>query len=277
MARTRDRSREHDVIVFGASGFTGELVAEYLLAHYGDSDLRIALAGRNEAKLEAVRERLGVVHPKADSLPILMADSFDKKALKRLAKSAEVICTTVGPYAKYGEPLVEACVDRGTDYCDLTGETPFIRRIIDRYHDAARESGARIVCCCGFDSIPSDLGTLMVQEAMHERYGAYANEVRYIAGRMGGALSGGTVASMLNIVDQAKRDRDLRSILLDPYALNPPGDREGPDGRDQSGVRYDDDLQSWTGPFMMAAINTRVVRRTHALMGHPWGLSLIHI
>ncbi|HJL16627.1 MAG TPA: saccharopine dehydrogenase NADP-binding domain-containing protein [Sandaracinaceae bacterium LLY-WYZ-13_1] len=271
LPRTRDRSRRFDVVLWGASGFTGRLVAEYLVRHYADTDLRLALAGRNEGKLEDVRRGLAAIDDRAADLPILTGDSFDRASLDAIAADAEVVCTTVGPYAKYGGELVAACVAYGTDYCDLTGETHFIRRMIDAHQDEAEKTGARIVHCCGFDSIPSDLGTLVVQDAFHERHGRYAEEVRFVAGESRGGVSGGTAASMIELLEEAAEDRSVRRILGDPYALNPEGERTGPDGSDQQGVRYDEDLDMWTGPFVMAAINTRIVRRSHALMGYPWG------
>lgn len=265
------KSRELDVVVWGATGFTGELVAGYLLDHYGDGALRIALAGRSRARLEALRARLATRHPGAAALPLLLGDSFDAASLDALASQARVVCSTVGPYAKYGAKLVAACVHRGTDYCDLTGETPFIRRMIDAHHEAARQSGARIVHCCGYDSIPSDLGTLMLEDTMRERHGSVCSRVQLFAGESKGGMSGGTIASMLNIIDEARRDHEVRRILGDPYALNPEGERHGPDGRDSMRVRFDRDLEMWVGPFVMAAINTRIVRRSNALLGYPWG------
>jgi short subunit dehydrogenase-like uncharacterized protein len=266
LPRTRDRSRDFDIVLWGATGYTGRLVAEYLAYNYlgGDSGLRLALAGRNDEKVRRVAAEIG----KPD-LPVLVGDSFDADSLDAIASRAEVVISTVGPYAKYGAELVAACVRHGTDYCDLTGETQFVRRMIDAYHEEARRTGARIVHCCGFDSIPSDLGALMVQEAFKARHGKYAGQVKMAAGKMSGTFSGGTFASMLNIFEEMKNDPSLRKILGNPYALNPDGVR-GPDKGDQNGVRYDEHL-GWTGPFVMAAINTRVVRRSHALMGLPYG------
>ncbi len=265
--RTRDRSREFDIVLWGATGFTGKLVANYLARNYLDRDagVRLALAGRNEGKVRAVAEEIG----KPD-LPIIVADSFDRPALDAMAARTEVVLTTVGPYAKYGADLVAACVKAGTDYCDLTGESPFVRDMIDAHHEEAKRTGARIVNCCGYDSIPSELGALMVQEAFKERYGRYAGQVKMAAGETRGGMSGGTLASLLNIADAIKENPKLRKVLGNPYALNPEGVR-GPDGSDQAGVRFDKDFNMWTGPFLMAAINTRVVRRGHALRGLPWG------
>jgi len=270
MASTTARgARTHQLVLLGATGFTGRLVAEYLLAH-GPPDLRWALAGRNRRKLEAVRDELAQRFDLARDLPIVVADSTDRAAMDVLAASTDVVCTTVGPYARLGGALVGACAAAGTDYCDLTGEVHFIRRMIDAHHDEARASGARIVHCCGFDSIPSDLGTLMVTDALVER-GARPEQVTFYAGEARGGASGGTIASMLALLDEARKDRDTRRILGDPYALNPAGHRDGPDGSDQTGVRWDPELGMWTGPFVMAAVNTRVVRRSHALRGFPFG------
>jgi len=270
LPRTHDRSREFDIVLWGATGFTGRLVAERLVRNYLQKDgnragLRLALAGRNKEKVEAVAQEIG-----APDLSILIGDSFDAESLDAIASRAEVVITTVGPYAKYGHELVAACARNGTDYCDLTGEPNFIRDVIDADHATARKNGARIVHCCGYDSIPSDLGTLMVQEAMKERHGAYAPEVKLAAGEMSGGPSGGTLATMINMVDDIKANPNLRKVLGNPYALNPKGIR-GPDKGDQSGIRFDKDFDMWTAPFVMAAINTRIVRRSHALMGLPWG------
>ena len=261
-------AREHEIVLWGATGFTGQLVAEYLVRNHPDTGL--ALAGRNRAKLEGVRRDLAAIDGRAAELPILVGDSHDRPSLDAITKAAKVVISTVGPYAKYGEALVASCVAHGTDYCDLTGETQFIRRMVDRHQAEAERTGARIVHCCGFDSIPSDLGTLMLQEAAKDRFGEPLQTVKFFAGESRGGASGGTVASMLNLLEEAK-DKKVRRILGDPYALNPEGERDGPDGSDPMGVRYDDDLGMWVGPFVMAAINTRVVRRSNALMGYPYG------
>jgi short subunit dehydrogenase-like uncharacterized protein len=265
--RTRDRSRDFDIVLWGATGFTGRLVADYLVRNYlgRDTGLRLALAGRNNDKLKKIAEEVG-----APQVPILVGDSFDADSLDAIASRAEVLISTVGPYAKYGAEIVAACVRNGTDYCDLTGETHFVRAMIDAHHEEAKKTGARIVHCCGYDSIPSDLGTLMVEEAFKTRHGKYASEVKMAAVDMRGAFSGGTIASMMNIVDEMKENPSLRKVLGNPYALNPKGVR-GPDKGDQAGVRFDKDFDMWTGPFIMAAINTRIVRRSQVLMGQPWG------
>ncbi|MFT5433576.1 MAG: short subunit dehydrogenase-like uncharacterized protein [Myxococcota bacterium] len=258
--------RQFDVVVMGATGFTGRLVANYLLNEYGtDGPVRWAIAGRNESKLKTVATELG----KAD-LAIIVADSHDAAALDALAAQTKVVCSTVGPFAVHGSELVAACARAGTHYCDITGEVQWVRAMIDDHEATAKQSGARIVHCCGFDSIPSDLGTFFMHRHL-QRNGQKLKRVGFRINKMKGALSGGTIASMMNIIDEAKKSRDLRRLLSDPYALNPKGEREGPDGRDQMGARFDETAQSWTAPFIMAAVNTRIVRRTNALLDYPYG------
>ncbi len=260
-------AREFHVVLFGATGFTGGLVAEELAKQ---RDLRWAMAGRDLNKLEAVRARLASVTPDAADVPLLVADSHDAHALGELAASTRVVCSTVGPYAHHGSELVAACAANGTSYCDLTGEPQWIRRMIDAHHTAAEKSGARIVHCCGFDSIPSDLGTFVLAESLRRRGARLAEATLYVMAMRGGA-SGGTVASLLNVVDEARRDPETRKILLDPYGLCPEGERSGPDRRDSLRVERDHERDAWLGPFVMASINTRVVRRTNALLRYPYG------
>ncbi|MEJ2299805.1 MAG: saccharopine dehydrogenase NADP-binding domain-containing protein [Woeseiaceae bacterium] len=261
--------RQFDVVVYGATGFTGELVAQYLMQRYGcGSGLDWAIAGRSTDRLEAVKKRLG---SEAAELPVVVADSNDAKTLASLAASTRVVLTTVGPYARYGSKLVAACVRAGTDYCDLAGEVQWIRRMIDKHHDNATESGARIVHCCGFDSIPMDLGVRFLQQEAQQRHGRYCREIALFVKATKGAASGGTLASMINTIEQVRADRDIARMLANPYALNPDGERDGPDGRDQTNVVLDGDAGCWTAPFVMAVINTRVVRRSHALAGYPYG------
>ena len=262
-------SRQFDVIVYGATGFTGSLVAEYLLQRYGcGKDLDWAIAGRSKDKLEELKKRLG---NEAAELTAIVADSNDKESLAFLAAHTRVVLTTVGPYALYGSRLVAACVEAGTDYCDLAGEVQWIRRMIDKHHDAAKETGARIVHCCGFDSVPMDIGLHFLQQEAKQRHGAYCQDVALFVKAMKGTASGGTLASMVNTIREARQDRSIARMLANPYALNPAGARDGPDGRDQMSVRYDDDAGCWTAPFVMAIVNTRVVRRSHALAGFPYG------
>jgi short subunit dehydrogenase-like uncharacterized protein len=254
---------EFDLVLYGATGFTGRLVAEYLAAHAPDG-ITWAVAGRNPEKLAGVMSEVGA------DIPQIRADAGEPASLREMASRARVVITTVGPYDLYGMPLVEACADAGTDYVDLTGETQFIRRSIDTVSERARETGARIVHCCGFDSIPSDLGVWMLNEHLRTTHERRLQEAKLYVGRMKGGASGGTIASMLRVVELAGSDRSIRRILGDPYALNPEGTR-GDDGSDQNGARYDPWIGAWTGPFVMAAINTRIVRRSNALLGHPYG------
>jgi short subunit dehydrogenase-like uncharacterized protein len=262
--------RIYDIVVWGATGFTGRLVAEYLYDTYGlDSDLRWAVAGRSEAKLAEVKQIL--FGADASEVPQIIADSHDDESLKNLVASTQVVCTTVGPYALYGSKLVSLCAELGTHYCDLTGEVQWMQQMIEQHHSAAVESGAKIVHTCGFDSLPSDLGTYFVQREMKERHGEYASRVKYRVVKSDGGFSGGTVASLLNMMEEARDDPGILDILADPYALNPPNMPRGDDGADQNGAQYDHDFRQWTGPFVMAGINTRVVRRSHSLLGYPWG------
>jgi short subunit dehydrogenase-like uncharacterized protein len=264
-------SRPYDVILFGATGFTGGLVAHYLARHPTRATLRWALAGRNRAKLEAVRADLAKAASELAVLPILIGDAQDATAMATIARQAHVVCTTTGPYAKYGSELVAACADAGTAYCDLTGEVPWMRRMIDAHHDRAAQTGARIVHTCGFDSIPSDLGTWALQQEMIARFGAPATSVTAYYGESKGGASGGTIASMLTMAEELERDPGLRRLLANPYALDPATTVERPRVPDVWSLGYDRRLGKLTAPFFMAAVNTRVVRRAHALAGFPWG------
>ncbi len=265
-----DQQREFDVVLFGATGFTGKLVAEYLFKTYGvGGELRWALAGRNQAKLEAVRTDL--IAAGGTTVELIVVDSMDQAAMNALAARTTVVCTTVGPYALYGTPLVAACVAHGTHYCDLTGEVQWMHRVINEYQTTAEASGARIVHTCGFDSIPSDLGVFYVQAQMHARHGVYAQQVKYRVVKAEGGMSGGTVASMMNMMEEVKADPGIGEIINDPYALDPVNMPRGPDGPDQVAPLYDAQFKQWTAPFVMAAINTRVVRRSNALLGYRYG------
>jgi len=270
-AQRSNSARQYDLVLWGATGFTGRLVAERLARLELEGTLRWALAGRSRAKLERLRSELSAIDSRAAELPIELGDSHDHHALTALAGKTAVVCSTVGPYARYGSPLVGACVERGTHYCDLTGEVQWVRKMIDRHHEQAAASGARIVHCCGFDSIPFDIGCLMVQEQARQQHGAPCERVGLQVLRLSGGYSGGTVASMMNLFEEASRDRAVRAVLRDPYALNPETERSGPPAADQLGLGRAADAHGWTAPFMMAAVNTRVVRRSNALLGWPYG------
>ncbi|GAA4556447.1 saccharopine dehydrogenase family protein [Pseudonocardia xishanensis] len=258
--------REHDLVVFGATGFVGALLAEYL-AEAAPAGLRIALAGRSRDKLERVRAGLS---GRAHGWPLVSADSTDPASMRALAESTRVVATTVGPYARYGLPLVEACAKAGTHYCDLTGEVLFVHEAIARYDGPARSSGARIVHSCGYDSIPSDLGVLLVREAA----GADLTDVRAVATARGG-FSGGTLASLLGHVEAVSGDPVARRIAGGPHSISPDRAAEPtPDQpRDASPPRREAD-GSWTAPFVMAPYNTRIVRRSNALQDWAYGRGL---
>ncbi len=260
-----------DLIVFGATGFTGRLVAEYLLKTYGvGGPVAWAMAGRNLGKLEATRRDIGA----PDSLPLLQADASDAAALAALVPRARVILSTVGPYQLHGEPLVRACADAGTDYVDLCGEPLWMARMIERHDPAARASGARIVFSCGFDSIPFDLGVVFLQAEAQRRFGQPLQRVRARVRVMKGGFSGGTMASALATFEAIGRDRRLARTMADPFALTP-GFR-GPAQPEGDTAAYDDAAGGWTGPFVMAAINTKNVHRSNALRGHPWGRDFVY-
>ena len=261
------QDRSYDVILWGATGFTGRLVLEYLLKHYGSTrELRWAIAGRNQAKLQDIRQQL-----KAPGLQIILADSQDKPSLDAMVCQTRVICSTVGPYALYGSALVEACVENETDYCDLTGEVQWIRKMLDTHHEHARKRGVKIVHCCGFDSIPSDFGVYFLQKEAQARFGQYCQHIKMRVKGAKGGFSGGTYASLSNVLAEAEQDSAIYDILQNPYSLNPPGERSGPDGLDLNKAVFDEDLNKWISPFVMAAINTKIVRRSHALSGYLYG------
>jgi short subunit dehydrogenase-like uncharacterized protein len=266
-------SRELHVLLQGATGFTGRLVAEHLLRRHGvGGALRWAIAGRNAAKLERLRNEIGVeTGVDASALPIVVGDAGDPAAMRSFAERASVVCTTVGPYALYGSELVGACARAGTAYCDLTGEVHWMRRMIDAHGATARESGARIVHTCGFDCIPADLGTFFLQKVMRARHGVASPHVKMrVAGFSGGA-SGGTIASMLEMMEAAARDPEVMRVMNAPYALCPEGQREGPDVAERMTPRHDADFEQWIAPFIMAGVDTKVVRRSNALLGYAYG------
>ena len=267
--KTDKHRRDYDVMLWGATGFTGRLVAEYLLAQYGtDGELRWAIAGRDQAKLERIGRDIGI---SPDALDITIADSHDAASMDRLASATQVVISTVGPYAKHGTRLVEACARNGTHYCDLSGEVQWMRKMIDSYQQEAEASGARIVHSCGFDSIPSDIGVWFLQSEAKRRTGAACSEIKLLVKAMRGGASGGTFASMMNAVEEGRRDRDVARIFADPYSLNPSSERQGPDAGEQTGIKFCDMTSAWTAPFVMASVNTRIVRRTNALLGYPYG------
>jgi short subunit dehydrogenase-like uncharacterized protein len=262
-------SARHDLVVFGATSFVGRILCRYLMEQSGTGEaLDWAMAGRSQAKLESLRSSLG---PAAARVPLIVADSADETALATLCASTRAVISTVGPYALYGEPLVKVCAASGTDYLDLTGEAQWIRRMIGRYESAAQRSGARIVHCCGFDSIPFDLGVHFLQQRARERFGLPCPRVKMRVKAMRGGFSGGTVASVMNVVKEASADPALRKELADPYSLCPAGYVAQVRQPNVSSAEYDPDFGAWVAPFLMAAINTRIVQRTNALSGQAYG------
>ena len=267
-----ESARDFDLVLFGASSFVGELTAAYLAGNVPD-DFRVALAGRSREKLEKTRSALP---GEASEWPIMLADSRDDESLAAMAKSTRVLVTTVGPYAKYGLPVVLACAEAGTDYADLTGEPLFMRNSIDSADEIAKKSGARIVHTCGFDSIPSDLGVLALHEAAEAADAGGLGETTLVVEAMKGGFSGGTIDSMKGQIDTSKADPAARRLAADPYALSPNRDAEPDPGseRDSMGVGRDPDTDDFVAPFIMAGVNTRVVRRSNALTDWAYGSGL---
>ena len=263
---TARADRPYDLIVFGATSFVGEILCRYLVErHATDGDLRWAIAGRNADKLESVATATGA------DVPRIVSDAADGDALAALADLCRVVISTVGPYALFGSPLIEVVVDAGTDYVDLTGEPQWMQRMIDAHGAAAERSGARIVHTCGFDSIPSDLGTWFTQQQATDRFGQPCTTIAMRVKAMKGGASGGTIASLLNVVDETRADPSLRKTLGNPYALAPEEMRSGPKQPNVVAPTKDSASGEWVAPFVMAGINTKVVHRSHALLGRPWG------
>ena len=254
---------DHDLVLFGATGFVGRLTAAYL-ARAAESGTRIALGGRSRERLEAVR---GELSEQARDWPLVVADTGDAGAVRELAASTTAVATTVGPYARYGLPLVEACAAAGTHYADLTGEVPFVRASADRFHAQAQDTGARITHACGFDSVPSDLAALLTARAA----GGGLTDTTMVVTRLSGGISGGTVDSLRGMVDEVKRDPATRRLMTDPYSLSPDRDAEPSHGRESDATAVGRVDGRWTGVFVMAPFNTRIVRRSNALQGWAYG------
>jgi short subunit dehydrogenase-like uncharacterized protein len=251
-----------DVVVYGASSFVGQIIVRYMLQRFPvgkRSGLKWAIAGRSASKLSAVQIEYG-----AEKIPMLLADAEDEPALRDLMAQTKVVLSTVGPYADYGETLVKVVAEMGKSYVDLTGEPQFVSRMLQRYGEIAANSGARIVHCCGFDSVPSDLGVWYLQSCAREQFGQECTDVKLRVRALKGGMSGGTAASLLNVIKQAAQDQALRRELADPYSLCPKSAARVRQ-RTPRGATYDRQFKSWTAPFIMAAINTRVVLRSHAL------------
>jgi short subunit dehydrogenase-like uncharacterized protein len=265
------KSSKFDIVVYGASGFTGQLVAEYIATHYrGDKELKWAMAGRSLDKLKSVRDAIGA---SADT-PLIAADSGDAGALKAMVHQTRSVLTTVGPYQWYGNELIAACAVSGTDYLDLCGEPVWMRQMIDKHEAEAKASGARIVFSCGFDSVPFELGTFYVQEEARRVFGTPASRVKGRVRDMRGTFSGGTAASGRATFEAVSKDLSLVAILNDHFALTPgfKGAKQ-PKGNKPA---YEEEEQSWTAPFTMALVNTRNVHRSNMLMGFPYGKEFVY-
>lgn len=264
-------SREFDIIIYGATGFTGRLVAEYLNKQYpGNDSVKWAMAGRSAEKLASVRDEMGLP---ADT-PLVTANSDDPSSLSDMANRARAIITTVGPYTLYGEPLVKACVETGTDYVDLCGEPLWMRQMIETHETKAMETGARIVFSCGFDSIPSDLGILYLQDLAKEKFGGPLPRVKGRVRKMQGTFSGGTAASLGASMAMIQKDPSLMQHMINPFSLAPGHD--GPEQPKGNAPEYDETLGMWVAPFIMAAINTKTVHRSNALMSQAYGADFVY-
>lgn len=262
-------TNNYDIVVWGATGFAGQLVAEHLTSHYPAAELSVALGGRNESKLRRLAEGLADESDR-EEIAIVVGDATKPASLREMASQTKVVCTTVGPYTTYGTPLVEACIEAGTDYCDLTGEINWAREMIDRYHDDAVAADVKIVHSCGFDSVPSDLGKLL-QSYATEAFGDPCEFVRIYLEDGEGGVSGGTLASAAELFEAAATDPIARETVSNPYSLAPPGERSGVDTGEQRRPQRDSIRSIWTAPSPMAAVNERVIRRSNALLEYPWG------
>jgi short subunit dehydrogenase-like uncharacterized protein len=260
----QDTSPKFDIIIFGATSFVGQILTRYMLSQFtNESKLKWAIAGRSQNKLDELKLSLGAA---GKDLDVLVADASDENSLRALCQSTRVIVSTVGPYALYGEPMVKTCVALGTDYCDLTGEVQWIAKMLERYEDVAKITGARIVHSCGFDSVPSDLGVYFLQQHAKQQFGQTCSNIKMRVKKMKGAASGGTVASMTNIFKEVASNPALSKVLANPYAICPPNHGNTVRQESMNRPQYDNDFNSWVAPFVMAVINTRIVHRSNALV-----------
>ena len=269
---TGGTQRPVDITLFGATGFIGKILAGWLAEH-APKNVTIALAGRNREKLVFLKQQLLTVHQGVMDWRIVEADAFDEDAMTELAKNTRVVISTVGPFVRYGEDLVRACAEAGTHYVDSTGEVLFMRKMIDKYDDVAKAHGARIIHACGFDSVPSDIGMLLINEAAAKDGKKLAEVTNLVS--MRGAMSGGTVESAREQFQAAQRDPEQGRLLADPYSLSPAREAEPELGEQPDyGVLQTETVgapEGWAGPFLMASVNTRVVRRSNALSGFKIG------
>ena len=263
--------RELDIVIYGATGYTGRLVVEYFNRQYGvDGDISWAMAGRSLDKLISVRDELGV----DESVPLVVADASDQQSLDAMVQRASIVLTTVGPYQLYGSELVAACASSGTDYVDLCGEPVWMHQMINQHTQAAMESGARIIFSCGFDSIPFDMGVFFLQQTAISRMAKTVSRVKGRVRQMKGSFSGGTQASFTATMAAAGRDLAVIEVLKDPFALS--NNHPGPEQPRGNQPFFDDALQSWVAPFVMASINTKNIHRSNFLLGHQYGVNFVY-
>lgn len=269
-------AKKYDVVLMGATGYTGRLTAQYLAEHY-TGQIKWAIAGRSLSGLEMLKDDLvNEFNVARESVGIVVANSLDHASLASLVRSTRVVLSAAGPFWKVGTPLVEECVKAGVHYCDITGETVWAREIIDKFHQPAIQSGAKIVPFCGFDCVPSDLGCMMMAQEMRRRHGCGCKQVTMYVGPTRGGVSGGTCASMVNLVDRPLGEAlGVMKRLRDPYLLNPAG-TAGPAVADRMGVGYDADMKMLTAPWLMAGVNTRVVRRSNGLLNSSYGAQMVY-
>jgi saccharopine dehydrogenase (NAD+, L-glutamate forming) len=269
--KSNSEKRAYAVVLYGATSFVGQITAHYLAEFLSankdknGTEITWAIAGRDQEKLNELQSRL------ASKVDIIIANSDDAASLDAMTEQTQVIISTVGPYLKYGEPLIKSCVDNGTDYVDLTGEAIFIKDMMDKYQEAAKQSGARIVNSCGFDSIPSDLGVYFTQKQAEAKFDSACDVIHMRVKAAKGGLSGGTIASIVTIFEEVGQDKSRRKQVANPYLLN--DDKDAPNMR-QSNVskpEYDSEHQRWLAPFVMASINTRIVHRSNQLLGYEYG------
>ena len=269
--KINSEKRAYAVVLYGATSFVGQITAHYLAEFLSankdksGSEINWAIAGRDQEKLNELQSKL------TSKVDIIIANSDDAASLDAMTEQTQVIISTVGPYLKYGEPLIKSCVDNGTDYVDLTGEAIFIKDMMDKYQEAAKQSGARIVNSCGFDSIPSDLGVYFTQKQAEAKFDSACDVIHMRVKAAKGGLSGGTIASMATIFEEVGQDKSRRKQVANPYLLN--DDKDAPNVR-QSNVskpEYDSEHKRWLAPFVMASINTRIVHRSNQLLGYEYG------
>ena len=257
---------KYDFVIYGATGFTGKLVVEYAIKQYNNNnEVSWAIAGRNNEKLEHVQEKYNL----PSNIGKIVVDSNDQDSIDEMVSQTKCVLTTVGPYQLYGEKIIKTCISTGTDYVDLCGEPGFMHKIISECSAEAKETGARVVFSCGFDSIPFDLGVLFVQEEVMAKLNKYASSVRGRVRAMNGEFSGGTAASMKATMAALQSDPELINILLNPHALC--DGIQGVQQDDDSKPTYDEELNTWVAPFFMAPINTKNIHRSNKLMNHIYG------